>query len=133
MATNTERKFLGQAGTERIVATVKTLLTRLDANNLQGTVPVANGGVPSSTTDDNGKFLCVVDGEATWTTADTDEVILTDRTTGTSYIVYVDNGKLRMVESVDSGEDIVMTDRTTGVKYVLYVDNGSLTMAETVG
>ena len=41
---------------------------RQDANNIYGTVPVANGGVPSATTDDNGKFLRVVDGVATWST-----------------------------------------------------------------
>lgn len=38
------------------------------AQYLYGVVPVANGGVPSSTTDDNGKFLRVVDGVASWQT-----------------------------------------------------------------
>lgn len=43
-------------------------LARASASGLYGTVPVANGGVPSSTTEDNGKFLRVVDGVATWVT-----------------------------------------------------------------
>ena len=33
-----------------------------------GVLPVANGGVPSCTTSDNGKFLRVVNGVATWST-----------------------------------------------------------------
>ena len=45
-----------------------TEVTRPVASDLSGTVPVANGGVPSCTTNDNGKFLRVVDGVATWAT-----------------------------------------------------------------
>lgn len=48
-------------------------LTRPDANTIYGTVPVANGGVPTSTTDDNGKFLRVVDGVAAWVTVESAE------------------------------------------------------------
>lgn len=43
-------------------------MPRPSALYLYGTVPVANGGVPSSTTDDNGKFLRVADGIASWQT-----------------------------------------------------------------
>lgn len=43
-------------------------MVRPYATDLYGTVPVANGGVPSCTTDDNGKFLTVVSGVPTWTT-----------------------------------------------------------------
>lgn len=39
------------------------------ATDLNGVVPVANGGVPSCTTSDNGKVLKVVNGVPTWTTA----------------------------------------------------------------
>lgn len=39
---------------------------RPNATDLYGTVAVENGGVPSSTTDDNGKFLRVVEGAASW-------------------------------------------------------------------
>lgn len=45
-----------------------TEVTRPAASDLSGTVPVANGGVPSCTTDDNDKFLRVVEGVATWST-----------------------------------------------------------------
>lgn len=45
-----------------------TEVTRPVASDLSGVVPVANGGVPSCTTDDNGKFLRVVNGVATWAT-----------------------------------------------------------------
>jgi hypothetical protein len=38
------------------------------ATDLNGVVPVANGGVPSCTTSDNGKFLRVVNGVAAWST-----------------------------------------------------------------
>lgn len=41
-------------------------LTRPDANTIYGTVPVANGGVPTSTTSENGKVLGVVDGDPAW-------------------------------------------------------------------
>ena len=41
---------------------------RPSASTLYGTVSVANGGVPSSTADDNGKFLRVVEGVAAWAT-----------------------------------------------------------------
>lgn len=43
-------------------------LPRPSATGLYGTVPVANGGVPSATTSDNGKFLRVVNGVAAWET-----------------------------------------------------------------
>ena len=43
-------------------------LARASASGLYGTVPVANGGVPTATADDNGKFLRVVEGVATWAT-----------------------------------------------------------------
>lgn len=43
-------------------------LTRPDASNINGVVPVENGGVPSATTADNGKFLRVVNGVASWVT-----------------------------------------------------------------
>lgn len=45
-------------------------IPRPSATGLYGVVPVANGGVPSSTSDDNGKFLRVVDGAAAWVTVD---------------------------------------------------------------
>lgn len=48
-------------------------LTRPDANTIYGTVPVASGGVPTCTTDDNGKFLRVVEGIAAWVTVDSAE------------------------------------------------------------
>jgi hypothetical protein len=38
------------------------------ASDLNGVVPVANGGVPTSSASDNGKFLRVVNGVATWST-----------------------------------------------------------------
>ena len=60
MATNTERPFLGQTGTERIVAKVKALLS-----NKQD---IGTG-------------------------------TLIDRTTGKTYTLYVDNGKLHMEEA----------------------------------
>lgn len=41
-------------------------LTRPDANTIYGTVPVANGGVPSAGSDNEGKFLQVVDGSPAW-------------------------------------------------------------------
>ena len=41
-------------------------LTRPDANSLYGTVPVANGGVPSTADVSDGAFLRVVDGTPTW-------------------------------------------------------------------
>ena len=33
-----------------------------------GSLPIENGGVPSCTASDNGKFLRVVNGVATWST-----------------------------------------------------------------
>lgn len=46
-------------------------LPRPSASGLYGTVPVANGGVPSCTSDNEGQFLCVVDGTPTWVTMPT--------------------------------------------------------------
>lgn len=48
-------------------------LTRPDASTINGVVPVENGGVPSATTADNGKFLRVVNGSAAWTTVSSAE------------------------------------------------------------
>lgn len=48
-------------------------LTRPDANTIYGTVPVASGGVPTSTADDDGKFLRVVGGVASWVAMDSAE------------------------------------------------------------
>lgn len=98
--------------------------------DIDGTLPVTKGGVPSSTSSDNGKVLRVVDGAASWVATGNNRVVLTDHTTGTPFILYVDNGELCMEEGTESGEDITMIDRTTGVAYVLYVADGKLTMAE---
>lgn len=57
MATENERVYLGESGTERLVARIKTLLS--------GKQDIGSG-------------------------------VFTDRTTGTKYILYVDNGKLQM-------------------------------------
>lgn len=55
-----------------------------------------NGALlPDVTEEDNGKIPMVVDGE--WTLTDP-ESVLTDRTTGKKYKLYVDNGKLMMEE-----------------------------------
>ena len=43
-------------------------MPRPNAPDLYGTVPVANGGVPSCSADNNGQFLRVVDGVPTWAT-----------------------------------------------------------------
>lgn len=58
------------------------------------------------------------------------ELLLTDRTTGLKYRLYVDNGKLSMEAIVTSAseEDPTLTDKTTGIKYKLYVDSGKLAM-----
>lgn len=48
-------------------------MDRPNALDIYGTVPVANGGVPSCTTADNGKFLRVVDGVPTWVTIESAE------------------------------------------------------------
>lgn len=47
-----------------------TDLDRPNAADIYGVIPVDNGGVPSCTTDDNGKFLRVVSGAAAWGDAD---------------------------------------------------------------
>ena len=54
MATENERKFLGLDGTEQLVATVKSLINNVNE-------------VPASTTLQEGMFLRVVNGKATWT------------------------------------------------------------------
>lgn len=43
-------------------------MPRPNAPDLYGSVPVANGGVPSCTADNNGQFLRVVEGVPTWAT-----------------------------------------------------------------
>lgn len=65
-------------------------------------------------------------------------ITLTDQTTGTLYLVYVESGNLKM-ETVDGTEnsigsfgEIVLIDRTTELEYRLYVNSGDL-MMESVG
>ena len=41
-------------------------MPRPNGPDMYGTVPVANGGVPSASSSDNGKFLRVVDGTPAW-------------------------------------------------------------------
>ena len=53
MAPNNEREYLGRDGTEQLVATVKRLIVEISE-------------VPASTSEDNGKFLRVVNGTAVW-------------------------------------------------------------------
>lgn len=48
-------------------------LPRPSASGLYGNVPVANGGVPSCSASNNGQFLRVVGGVATWSTVDSAE------------------------------------------------------------
>lgn len=45
---------------------IVTSMPRPNGPDIYGTVPVANGGVPSATTSDNGKVLTVVDGDPAW-------------------------------------------------------------------
>ncbi len=45
----------------------KEYIPKLYATDIYGTVPVANGGVPTCTTANNGQFLRVIDGIPTWT------------------------------------------------------------------
>lgn len=45
-----------------------TNIVRPYASDLYGTVPVANGGVPSATADNEGQFLRVVSGAPAWAT-----------------------------------------------------------------
>ena len=47
---------------------VVTDMAKPYASDLYGTVPVANGGVPSCTTSNDGQFLRVVSGTPTWVT-----------------------------------------------------------------
>lgn len=60
-------------------------------------------------------------------------ISLIDRTTGESYVLYVDNGKLMMRESdeqVASQNELI--DQTTGEVYTLNVSDGELSMEEVI-
>ena len=54
---------------------VTTDLIYPSANNLSGTLPVAHGGVPAATTNNNGQFLRVVNGIPTWATVENVEEV----------------------------------------------------------
>lgn len=49
--------------------------TVVNTSSFVGIVAVENGGVPESTTSDNGKFLRVVDGAASWQTVQNAEEV----------------------------------------------------------
>ena len=60
------------------------------------------------------------------------QLILNDSITGTNYMLYVENGKLMMQETinVENNDVHVFKDTTTGKNYKLYVTNGELHMKE---
>ena len=61
--------------------------------------------LPDITEGDEGKVLMVKNGAPVWAALPTnsDSLTLEDRTTGTSYSLFTDNGKLNM-EEVSGGE-----------------------------
>lgn len=83
---------------------VVTSMPRPNGPDIYGTVPVANGGVPSAGSANEGKFLRVVNGTPEWEAVDVasnndpTKLTLIDEVTGSKYELTVVNGKLTMAE-----------------------------------
>lgn len=88
------------------------------------------GSTNPVTSDGVAKFVAQTMG----TTA-RDEILFSDRSTGTTYSLYVTDGELQMVESTSNvpGNEFLIADRSTNITYSLYVMDGKLTMEESEG
>ena len=85
---------------------IVTSMPRPNGPDIYGTVPVANGGVPSATTDEDGKILSVVNGDPAWVDNHvpvTIESVSESSADGGSNVVTFSDGKTLIIKNGSKG------------------------------